>query len=146
MTPPVEVRLAASVQAQQWGFETRWRIDPILPIPGWEEHYAGFFQRAAAAGAMPRRITLGTYREKNPQLDTWRQKWGLPPMDYDPRGLVKEGSHYHILEEERRHIYEVVMREIRSCFGEAVRVAVCKETHTMRRALGLLDVSCNCLA
>jgi DNA repair photolyase len=145
MTPPIEARLLASRQAQQWGFETRWRIDPILPIANWEKHYAEFFREAAGMGATPRSITLGSYREKTPQLDTWREKWGLPPMDYQPQGLVKEGSHYHIPEEERRRIYEAVMAQIRRCFGDTVRVALCKETHALRRALGLSNASCNCL-
>jgi len=146
ITPPIEARLLASRQAQQWGFETRWRIDPILPIPDWEKHYAEFFREAAAMGATPRSITLGSYREKTPQLDTWREKWGLPPMDYQPQGLVKEGSHYHINEEERRRIYAAVMAQIRRYLGDTVKVALCKETHALRRALGLSNASCNCLA
>jgi DNA repair photolyase len=146
ITPPIELRLRAWKRALAWGFETRWRIDPILPIPGWEKHYATFFQRAAAMGEVPTSITLGTYREKNPQLDRWREKWGLPPMDYQPQGLVKEGSHYRIPEGERRHLYEVVIAQIRRYLGGGVKVALCKETHSLRRALGLANANCNCLA
>ena len=84
ITPPIQDRLEACLRAQRMGFETRWRIDPILYPPGWETMYDEFFAGAAALGLRPRYVTLGTYREKSHQLDTWREKWGLPPMEWEP--------------------------------------------------------------
>jgi len=70
ITPPISRRLRACRLAQQLGFETRFRIDPILYPAGWKAHYQEFFKEAAALGLSPQAVTLGTYREKNAQLDT----------------------------------------------------------------------------
>lgn len=144
ITPPIGDRLNACLQAQQWGYETRWRIDPVLTPPGWQAAYEDFFAEAASLGVKPRYITLGTYREKNPQLDLWRKKWGLPTMEWQPTGKVKEGTHYHVPASERRHIYQTIA-EIAQLHLPSSRISLCKETHTLRKQLGLCNADCNCL-
>ncbi|MAD80302.1 MAG: hypothetical protein CMJ50_05575 [Planctomycetaceae bacterium] len=144
ITPPIQDRLEACLQAQRWGFETRWRIDPILYPPGWETMYDEFFAEAAALGLRPRYVTLGTYREKNSQLDTWREKWGLPPMEWEPTELSKEGTHFHVPEDERIAIYRIVTDLSRKYLPDS-RVSLCKETHSVRKAVGLCNADCNCL-
>jgi hypothetical protein len=90
--------------------------------------------------------TLGTYREKNPQLDAWRERWGLPAMEWQPpeHTLVHDGTHWHLPEERRVAIYTTVRDIIKREFP-AARVSLCKETHTVRRALALCNADCNCL-
>lgn len=145
ITPPISERLAACLQAQQMGFEVRWRIDPILTPPGWKKAYADFFAEAAGMGIRPRYVTLGTYREKTPQLDTWREYWGLPPMEWEPAEMAKEGTHLHVPESERVKIYAVVRDLSRKYLPES-RVSLCKETHSVRKQLRLCNADCNCLS
>ncbi len=75
ITPSIATRLEAARYAQDLGYEVRVRVDPILTIEHWEEHYADFVAQVKAAGLNFRYWTLGTYREKNTQLDGWRERW-----------------------------------------------------------------------
>jgi len=144
ITPPISARLAACLQAQHWGFETRWRLDPILTPPGWLAAYQEFLAEAAGMGLRPAKITLGTYREKNPQLDTWRENWGLPAMECEPKNMVKAGTHFHLPDTERLLIYDTVANLCRKYFPGS-KIALCKETHQVRRQAKLCNADCNCL-
>jgi DNA repair photolyase len=144
ISPPIASRLAACLQAQRWGFETRWRLDPMLTPPGWQAMYGDFLAEAAATGLRPARITLGTYRRKNSQLDTWRKKWGLPAMDWEPTNMVKDGTHFHLPEAERLAIYSTVAGLCRKHLPDS-KVSLCKETLPVRKQAGLCNAYCNCL-
>jgi len=144
ITPPIAERLAACLDAQRMGFEVRWRIDPILTPPAWERAYEEFFAEAAGMGIRPRNVTFGTYREKTPLLDTWREKWGLPEMEWEPSAVAREGTHLHVPASERVKIYEVVPDLCRKHLPDS-RVSLCKETHAVRKQLRLCNADCNCL-
>ena len=146
LPPTIAERLLAARRAQEWGYEVRCRIDPILPIPNWHRHYAEFVAQVHAMGIQFSMWTLGTYREKNDQLATWARKWELPPMHWKPDGLVSEGTHWHLPATERINLYRAILTLIRDPFPNA-RVGLCKEVHAVRRVLlreGLAPV-CNCL-
>lgn len=147
ITPPIWERLKACLHAQELGFEVRWRIDPILTPQGWEMDYLDFFEQAAAVGVSPRYITLGTYRQKNAQLDAWRAKWGLIAPEWEPVSLEGDGTHEHILRDDRIRIYSRVAEMIVATRWRhgAPRFELCKEPHEMRRAVGVEGVNCNCL-
>ena len=147
ITPPIEDRLAASALTQEMGYEVRWRVDPILPVENWKELYSEFIESAAADGHSPTRVTLGTYREMGRSLLTIGEKWGLPPMEWTPPKLSKDGMHYHIEEAQRIEIY----RYLKECVNDAWKdqesapiVALCKESRQVRAAVGLSHDHCNC--
>jgi DNA repair photolyase len=146
ITPPIARRLEAVQLAQELGFEVRVRVDPILTPLGWEEYYRTWAAQVRAAGIDFRYWTLGTYREKNTQLDSWRERWGLLPMEWQPneQEMVHDGTHWHLPEARRVAIYTTVRDIIRGEFP-AARVSLCKETHAVRRALALCNADCNCL-
>ena len=144
ISPPISERLEACREARRMGFETRLRLDPILTPNGWEDMYADFFAEISRLDLNPSRITLGTYREKNAQLDTWRAKWGLPAMEWEPPELTKEGTHRHLSEERRISIYTTI-RDILAKTMPETPVALCKETHAVRKAASLCEACCNCL-
>jgi DNA repair photolyase len=146
ITPTVHRRLQACKQAQDFGFEIRWRLDPILTPQGWEKDYADFFREAASMGITPHYITLGTYREKNAQLDHWRAVWGLLEPEWEPQGLIKDGTHRHLPKERRVETYLTVMRLIDDApWPIRPKVELCKEPHEMRREVGIVGCNCNCL-
>lgn len=146
ITPPVRKRLEACLAAQRMGFEVRWRLDPILTPPGWEADYRDFFREAASMGIRPHATTLGTFRQKNEQLDLWRSAWGLVAPEWEPDGLERDGTHMHLGVERRADIYRTIMRLLDEApWPAAPRVELCKETHEMRRAVGIKNCSCNCL-
>jgi DNA repair photolyase len=144
ITPSIRRRLDAARLAQDMGFEVRVRIDPILTPHGWEEQYRDFVAEVKRSGINFRYWTLGTYREKNKQLDAWRDMWGLPAMEWEPTDLEHDGTHWHLPMERRVAIYKEVTGIIRSEFADA-RVSLCKETHSVRRQLMLCNADCNCL-
>jgi len=147
ISPSIASRLDASKKGEEMGFEVRWRIDPIFPVEGWEDIYEEFMRQAAKDGHAPTRITLGTYREMKPGLLTWARLWGLPPMEWEPPRLTKDGSHYHLSVEERIHIYSFLKQAIFEAWkstGTVPIVALCKETKDVRIETDLLHKHCNC--
>jgi DNA repair photolyase len=146
-TPPIEERLAASKLGEDMGFDVRWRVDPLVPIEGWQDAYSQFFDHAARQGHRPQRITLGTYREMARSLSTIAAKWGLPEVEWELPELSKDGSHYHLPGRLRADIYEFMKGAIASAWhgtGHQPIIALCKESRTMRQAVGLLHDRCNC--
>jgi len=147
VTPSIDRRLQASLRAQAMGFEVRWRIDPIIPVDGWQDAYAEFFSGAARDRHRPTRITLGTYRETQPSLRTFAQSWGLPPIEWTPSGLEKDGAHYHLDKQHRVGIYRSLATHVKgawSSLGGTPYVALCKEPRAVRTAVGLTHDMCNC--
>ncbi len=151
ITPPIRTRLAAALEAQTMGFEVRFRIDPILPIGMWRAAYRAFFRDVVTLGISPTYITLGTYREKNAQLDFWRAAWGLPAAEWDPGELPlqQDGTHRHLPEADRITIYRTVNEAIEAAWARrstTPAVELCKETHEVRNAVGFsCTARCNCL-
>lgn len=150
ITPHMDRRLEAAWFAQRWGFCVRWRLDPILPIAGWREIYRAWLEDAVDRfDAQPQYITLGSYREKNDQLDFWRARWGLPAMEYQPEGLTADGTHFHLSHEARAEIYSTIRQMIVEVWTSRRRpvpaVSLCKESNALRRELWLCNAECNCL-
>lgn len=146
ITPSIASRFEAAKYAQSLGFEVRVRIDPILTPDGWEEHYADFISNVRTAELNFHYWTLGTYREKNSQLDAWRERWGLPAMEWEPTDeeMEQDGTHRHLSPKRRIQIYQSVAHMIRTEFPNS-RISLCKETHVVRKLVGLCNADCNCL-
>lgn len=145
--PTIGGRLVAAALAQQLGFEVRVRLDPIMTPDGWQDHYRDFVKQVKQMGLGFRYWTLGTYREKNPMLDLWRDRWGLPAMEWQPQDedLAQDGTHRHLPEARRVEIYRTVQGLIRQEFPKA-KISLCKETHRVRRQVaGMCNADCNCL-
>jgi len=78
---------------------------------------------------------------------TVRERWGLPPIKWKPTEMTKYGSHYHIKNELRIEIYKTIKNQIEKFRGTGNKlpvVASCKETHDVRKAVGLEHGYCNC--
>lgn len=142
----------ANIAAVEYGFEMRWRLDPIIPIPGWQEIYHHFFEGFSYPPeytykpmAIPSRITLGLFRATNlKNLDHWRKRWGLPPMGWWPEEeMLKEGTHYRLPETQRIEIYSTIAAMIGE-WDDSVQIGLCKETRAVRKATGLTG-PCNCM-
>lgn len=142
ITPAISDRLQACLNAQQMGYQTRWRLDPILYPQGWQTDYEEFFREAAGLGLQPRLITLGTYREIRAGLDKQREYWRLPVMEWSPDGLTREGTHLRAAG--RVDVYRTVIGFCREYFPDSA-VGLCKETHAVRKQLGVCKSCCNCM-
>jgi len=149
VSPSIADRVAASLQAQDMGFEVRWRVDPILHPDGWEAMYEEFFADAARRGFRPARITLGMYRQNSANLLTLARKWGLPPPEWTPAldSIKKLGGHYREPEEIKIPVYRRAIELIRQAWrgtGHEPTIGTCKECPNVRRAIGITHPHCNC--
>lgn len=146
ITPSISTRLEAARFAQNLGFEIRVRIDPILTPENWEDYYRDFIFQVKRMNLNFQYWTLGTYREKNAQLDAWRERWGLPAMEWEPgdEEIERDGTHRHLSFKRRVQIYRRVTDMIRSEYPSA-KISLCKETHAVRKLVDLCNADCNCL-
>lgn len=146
VTPLISQRLRASRDCERMGFETRWRLDPIIPVEGWQGIYRQFLEEASEC--RPRRITLGIYRQMGTGLKVFSKKWGLEPMAWQlPVELRKDGGlHYHLPTPMKISIYQQIDRMIRDAWPSPAtpHLALCKETSEVRRASGISGRHCNC--
>ena len=134
-------RLDAARKAQDAGYEIRLRIDPMVPILGYEEKYRRFVDEIFKRGLEPERITLGTLRGllstlSNVVNGSWEKfldKSNMTNWGYKPSDSVREA------------LYENVIEHLKS-YGYT-RIGICKETISMWRKLGLSfkEITCNCL-
>ena len=139
--PTVEERLRAARSVMEAGYEVRLRIDPIVPVPGWEEAYRRlldqFFDHL-----WPERITLGTLRGLASTLAMSVDKsWAIYLSESSSWGKKTPF-------EVRKQLYKVLVDGLHAYGFE--RIGVCKETLRMWRYLGQLELqrelmTCNCL-
>ena len=146
ITPSIDERLNASGKCERMGFETRWRVDPIIPVEGWQGIYREFFENSSGFG--PKRITLGIYRQMGSGLKVFSQKWGLQPMSWQPTGkLVKDmGSHLQLPRSERVEIYGAIRGMVEAALPQDRRpeLSLCWEVGGVRAASGIPSRHCNC--
>ena len=67
----------------------------------------------------PTHLTLATYHEMGRLLLTISSKWGLPPMEWGPSELHKDGMNYHMPEAQRIIIYKTLKRIIHKAWNQA---------------------------
>lgn len=139
LAPTVEDRIRAAGEVFDAGYEVRLRIDPMIPVEGWSEHYRRLVDEVFSQ-LFPERITLGSLRglvsTRNSVKDkSWLQflceksSWGL------------KTSHATRLE-----MYGGLINYLREKYSY-VNVGLCKETLRIWGELGLdwRRNRCNCL-
>jgi len=144
--PPFDRRLVAARKVQDAGYPLRIRLDPIIPIPGWQDAYADTINKIFTE-IQPERITIGTlrfeeafYRMRNTLLgpDSELLKFNLEPM-FPPK--LFEGSKkpksgkYSFSFEKRIEIFSFVIGQIRR-YSDC-KIALCKESREVWNALNL---------
>jgi len=146
--PSVKLRLEAAKKLQDTGFEIRLRIDPIVPIERWEQHYKSLVEEIASLELKPTRITLGTLRGLALTFKYARDRsWSV-----FLKGGERTGWGLKMPFEQRAIIYATLMDYIKEQ-GLNCDIAMCKETKTMWDYLGLKpgsypmweNVKCNCV-
>ncbi|MEI9478200.1 MAG: spore photoproduct lyase family protein, partial [Deltaproteobacteria bacterium] len=154
--PSFERRLIAARKVQEAGYRLRIRLDPIVPIDGWEEQYARtvdeIFKKIS-----PETVTLGTlrfeegfYRMRNTlfskgteaaqYLDSMEPMF---PSKVFPGSKKPKSGKYSFTEEKRTGIFDFVIKEIRK-YSDCP-VALCKESANVWNRLGLPLSECRCV-
>ena len=144
--PSLARRLDAARRCQEAGYPIRFLIMPILPVEGWQTHYAELVEQLFDA-AVPQRITLGgicsyrgalrlTSRALGPDNAIARHLDPQPSPDGRlrfPRAL-RIGFYRHLIARLRRHAPDLPL-------------ALCLEEPEVWRACGLEPdpPACNCI-
>jgi len=146
--PSFERRLEAVRKVQLAGYPVRARLDPIVPIPGWQDMYAETIRQIFGT-ISPERITLGTLRFEKGFVKIRKSLVSqgsdlLPIMqDMQPMFEGKDGGKYSFPEEERIKVFRFVIDEIRKY--SRIPIALCKESPAAWDTLGLDLSNCQCV-
>jgi len=137
--PPVARRIEAAKELTEAGYEVRIRIDPIVPIPDWEEHYTSLVDQIFASFT-PERITLGSLRGLQSTINgSTDRSW----VEY-----LKENSNWgkKVDFKTRHEIYVSMIKKLKDVYQYEC-IALCKETVAMWAKLGMdyRKIKCNCI-
>ena len=137
--PSVARRIEAGRKLSEAGYEVRIRIDPMVPISDWKEHYTNLIDQIFA-NFVPTRITLGSLRGLQSTINgSTDRTW----LEY-----LKEGSNWGKKVEftTRYWMYTTVINYLKENYNYS-EVALCKETVAMWEKLGMdyKRIRCNCV-
>ncbi|GAH81112.1 unnamed protein product, partial [marine sediment metagenome] len=137
--PSVNRRLEAARKLEEAGYEVRIRIDPIVPIENWQEHYLHLLDEIFSS-FKPTRITLGSLRGLQSTINGTKDRSWVH--------FLKENSNWgkKIDFTTRLKIYKIMLEYLRNNL-RYTDVALCKETVAMWEKLGMdwHEIRCNCV-
>jgi spore photoproduct lyase len=137
--PSVLKRIEAAKKVFDAGYEVRIRIDPMVPIEGWQGHYLQLLEMLFD-NFMPERITLGSLRGLQTTINGCEDKSWVK--------YLKDSSNWgkKIDFKTRYTLYSTMVGRLRSKYGFN-KVALCKETIEMWNALKMdyKKIRCNCV-
>ncbi len=137
--PLIARRIDAARKLSEIGYEVRIRIDPLVPIPNWNDNYANLIDQIFAS-FVPSRITLGSLRGLQSTINgSTDRTW----LEY-----LNESSNWgkKIEFTARYHLYVAMVNRLRDKY-KYNEVALCKETVAMWERLGMdyKRIKCNCI-
>jgi len=137
--PSVERRIEAAQKLNEAGYEVRIRIDPMVPIPGWENYYANLVKQVFNKFT-PARITLGSLRGLQSTINGCTDKsW----KEY----LTERSNWGKKIEFTTRYkMYSTIISQLKQEFNYE-EVALCKETLALWAKLSMdyKKIKCNCV-
>jgi spore photoproduct lyase len=137
--PKVEERIEAAKKVSEAGYETRIRIDPMVPVFEWDKHYFKLIDEIFEKFT-PERITLGSLRGLQSTINNSKDKTWTK--------FLSEKSNWgkKIDSEIRFEMYSMLIDYLKNNYHYS-NFALCKETVEMWNKLGLdyRKIRCNCL-
>lgn len=137
--PRVEDRIEAARKVSEAGYETRIRIDPMVPVFEWEKHYVQLVDMIFEQ-FIPERVTFGSLRGLQSTINYSKDKTWVK--------FLSEKSNWgkKINYELRYEMYSRLVDYLKNNYGY-MKVALCKETVEMWEKLGLdyKKIRCNCI-
>jgi spore photoproduct lyase len=134
--PSTKARIEAANKVSKAGYETRIRIDPIVPVTDWQQHYLNLIDHIFAK-FIPKRITLGSLRGLQSTINAARDKSWVKYLS-EPSGWGKK-----IEFDIRYQMYSMLIEHMIRKY-HYTSVALCKETKEMWEKLEMDWTKCNC--
>ena len=138
-SPSVDRRIEAGRKLGQAGYEVRIRIDPMVPVTDWKEHYTKLVEQIFTSFT-PSRITLGSLRGLQTTINGSSDKsW----VEY----LTENSNWGKKVEFRTRYdMYAMIIYLLKNVYNYS-DIALCKETVAMWGSLGMdyKKIKCNCI-
>lgn len=137
--PPVLKRIEAAKKVFHAGYEVRVRIDPMVPVQNWQEHYLRLLQ-ILFDNLTPERITLGSLRGLQSTINGCTDRSWV-------RYLAESSNWGKKIDFETRYgMYSAIIGQLGNKYNYS-KVALCKETVEMWNALKMnhKKIGCNCV-
>lgn len=137
--PSVDRRVDAGRKLSQAGYEVRVRIDPVVPVEGWETRYTALIDQIFA-NFTPERITLGSLRGLQSTINGSTDRSWLQYLNENSNWGKKVDF------KTRYEIYATIINQLKESYNYS-DVAFCKETVAMWGRLGMeyKKIKCNCI-
>jgi len=138
-SPSPAERIAAARRAADAGYRVRFRLDPVIPVPGWEDSYRAILEQILKE-APPERITFGSLRYFA-NVRTYARKLGRDASVFDYASEhTPADNRRRVPTPQRLRIYQYLMGLVPA----GIETGLCKETEACHRALGIEKAVCNC--
>lgn len=141
--PTVEERILAAKKVYDAGYETRIRIDPMVPIKNWERYYIQLIEEIFK-NFIPERITIGSLRGLQSTLNGCKEN----ADDLSWAEYLKEKTNWgkKVDFETRYKMYFTMIDYLKKKYAYK-NVGLCKETLEMWNKLGMdyRKIKCNCV-
>lgn len=137
--PHVLKRIDAARKVFDAGYEVRLRIDPMVPVENWQEHYLRLLA-IIFENFTPERITLGSLRGLQSTINGCTDKTWV-------RYLNKSSNWGKKIDFGTRYaMYSTLIQELRTTY-DFDKVSLCKETIQIWDALKMdyREIGCNCV-
>lgn len=143
---PVISRIRKAGELQKAGYEVRVRIDPMVPILGWEAHYKQLIDNIFSE-LTPQRITIGSLRGLESTIRFCQDRSWVDYLSKDKTGWGRK-----ISDDQRRLMYSTLVGYLKTRYNYS-HIGLCKETVTMWKQLGMdagsypdwSECKCNCV-
>jgi spore photoproduct lyase len=137
--PPILKRIEAAKKVFEAGYEVRIRIDPMVPVENWREHYLQLLD-IIFENLAPERITLGSLRGLQSTVNGCTDKSWVK--------YLKESSNWgRKIDFQSRYImYSTIIQQLKTKFSFR-NIALCKEAVQMWNILEMdyKKIRCNCV-
>jgi spore photoproduct lyase len=137
--PTIEKRIRDAKELSDAGYPVRIRIDPIVPVEGWEKDYSNLIQ-AIFSQFRPERITLGSLRGLQSTINNAYDKTWVVYLSENSSWGKKIGN------SSRLFVYKYMLNFLKSEYGYS-NISLCKETKDMWAQLNMdySNIKCNCV-
>lgn len=137
--PSPKKRIKAAKKLYNEGYKVRMRIDPLVPISGWENKYKDLIDYLFC-NLTPEVITLGSLRGLQSTINNSKDKTWVKYLD-DKSNWGKKISF-----EKRYDMYKTLITYLKTEYNY-YDVGLCKETIKMWNALDMdyKNIKCNCI-
>lgn len=139
-TPHPLDRVKAAAKVKAAGYYVTLRLDPMIPVEGWEEMYPTFIQDVYAQFC-PSQWTIGSLRYYS-SLPMWTAKLGRDSSIYaHANERSPEDGRRRVGIKARSEMYEKAISQIRA-IDETATIRLCKETEVLYGELGINQNGC----